>query len=469
VATGEKIWYKNKLWYFFNSLKLTLGVLITLAVVSIIGTVIEQNQQWPMYVTRYGATWAKVIKTLRLYDMYHAKWFLFLLALLTLNIIVCTFERFPPKWKSLLKHKPSKYDPQSFTRIIENCSQNHSVNFSGGKSAAKERVLLALKKKKFNVVEYDGDGSFGMYAWKGAIGRLGSDFTHISLLLILLGAIVGSFSGYKDFKIINVGDTVDVPYNEFKVRLDKFWIDYYESGQIRQFNSMLTVVENGKDVLTKQIWVNEQLYYKGVRFYQSSYGQSWSKIEEAGIGIVNRKTGEAIGEPITIKWDEMRPIPGTKYSMKLVAYSADLGIDEQTKTVFSQSQDPNNPAVGLEIYENGKQVKEALLLLKYPGVFKALPTADKDLVLTGYRGIMYSGVSLNNDPGTNIVWAGSIVMGIGFFFAFFVFHRKVWVNISETGSACQVKFGGIINKNNLLFEKELQDIADGINNSGSKS
>jgi len=466
VSTEEMAWYRvvgSKVWYFFNSLKLTLSVLITLASVSIIGTVIEQNLPIERYVETYGVKWTKVILYTGINDMYHSKWFLSLLAALTLNIIVCTLERFPPKWKSLLNHKPQKFDP----RVIEKCSHHYSATLQGSLEEAREKVLNVLKRKRFRVAAFPGEGGHGLYAWKGRIGRFGSDFTHISLLLILLGAIVGSFAGFKDFKVANVGESFAVPYEDFSVRLEKFWIDYYDTGQIRQYNSLLTVVEDGKDVLTKQIWVNEPLYYKGVRFYQSNYGVAWNKVEEAHVAVI-RKGGTDTLNPVKVKWGETKRLPGRRYSVKLVGYTADFAFDEATSTVFSKTAEANNPAVNVEVYEGGKLVSKPWLFIKYPGIFPAIPSSDDDLVFTGYKGVMYSGLSVNKDPGTNIVWAGTLVMAVGFFLAFFVFYRRVWVHIKDAGRSAEVRLGGIINKNNLALEKELEDIIEEIRGEGER-
>ncbi|MFQ5735227.1 MAG: cytochrome c biogenesis protein ResB, partial [Thermodesulfobacteriota bacterium] len=277
-----KAWYRvvgSKIWYFFNSLKLTLGVLLTLAIVSIFGTIVEQNKPVSDYVQAYGEKWTKFIITLHLNDLFHSWWFIALLGALALNIIVCTFERFPPKWKVLLNHKPDKFD----AKLIERFSNHQSFALDGSASFVRERVVKAFKKKRFAITEVpsSNNGEHHFYAWKGRIGRLGSDVTHISLLLILLGAIVGSFAGYKGFDAVYVGSEMSVEGAPFTLRLDKFWIDYYDTGQIKQYNSLLTVVEDGHDVLTKQIWVNEPLYYKGYRFYQSSYGTGWNKVDEA--------------------------------------------------------------------------------------------------------------------------------------------------------------------------------------------
>ncbi|GMR04404.1 MAG: cytochrome c biogenesis protein ResB [Thermodesulfobacteriota bacterium] len=453
-ARKKKKTIPAKIWSFFNSLKLTLGVLLTLAIVSIIGTIIEQNKPIEDYLSSYGPGWTKVILSMGLDNMFHTWWFNAIAGLLTVNIIVCTLERFPPKWKSLLNQVPrGKFSP----RMIDNCSHNQTMHLTGGLDATAEKVVGIFKRKKYKVVSHKEDDGLYLYAWKGTIGRFGSDVVHISLLLILIGAIIGGVYGYKDFRLVYEGGTMQVPDADFKVRLDKFWIDYYENGQIRQYNSLLTVMEDGKEVLQKQIWVNEPLYYKGIRFYQSSYGTAWDKVESASIGIV-RKDTKSLDSTATIKWGEKKRLPGSEYSVKLIGYTSDFAFDERTRQVFSQSADPKNQAVNLEVYRNGKLISTPWLFLKYPGIFPAIPDSEDDLVFAGYTGIMYSGISLNKGPGTNLVWTGSVIMGLGFILAFFIFHRRVWIYLRETDKSTEIKVGGLINKNQFAFENELKNI-----------
>ncbi len=448
----------RKVWLFFNSLKLTLAVMLTLAFAAGVGTVIQQNQDPSEYIREYGIWWTKVIYYTGVHNLYHAWWFTALLAVLCLNIIVCTFERFPPKWKSLLNQKPSgKFNP----RIITNCSHNQTIEMSVGSEGAKDKVLSVFKKKRYKTqLTTEEDGHY-IYAWKGTIGRLGSDVVHISLLLILLGSILGGFYGYKDNKIVYEGDSMTVPQAPFKVRLDKFWIDFYDTGQIKQYNSLLTVIEDGKEVLKKQIWVNEPLYYKGIRFYQSSYGSAWDRIKRADIGLV-RKDSKKINAKVSVNWKEKVDVPGTPYSVKLVGFAADFAYDNRTKTVFSQSAETKNPAVHVEIYKGKEMISNPWLFLNYPGIFPAIPDSEDDLVFAGFSGIMYSGISLNKDPGTNVVWLGAIVMGLGFFLAFFITHKRLWIYIKNTENSSEVKIGGFINKNQFALEKELNDIVQRI-------
>lgn len=441
---------------FFNSLKLTLTVLITFAAVSIFGTVIEQNKPVEEYLSTYGPGWTKVILFTGLDNMFYSWWFIGLAGLLVINIIICTLDRFPPKWKSLLNQKPKgKFAP----RIIDNCSHNQTLHFDEGLESVSEKVGKVFRRRRYKVASYPADGERYFYAWRGTVGRLGSDVVHISLLLILIGAILGGVYGYKDFRVVYEGSTMEVPKADFKVRLDKFWMEYYDNGQVKQYNSLLTVLEGGKEVMKKQIWVNEPLYFKGVRFYQSSYGAAWNKIKNASIGIV-RKNSKALSSTATAEWGKLKKLPESEYSVKLVGYTADFAYDERTRQVFSQSAEAKNPAVSVEVYRKGKLISTPWLFLKYPGIFPGIPDSEDDLVFAGFRGIMYSGISLNKDPGTNVVWAGSIVMGLGFILAFFIFHRRVWIYLKETDGSTELKVGGLINKNQFAFEKELKDIVE---------
>ncbi len=455
----QRTWYRSvisKVWYFFNSLKLTLTILLTLAAVSIIGTVVQQDQPLRSYVTEYGEMWANIILTAGFNDMYHTRWFTGILVLLVVNILVCTLERFPPKWKVLLLGKPN-YNPG----FIEKLSNSGDFTLDEDLETVKHRVSSALKKKRYKFTDESQDGAHAFCAWKGKIGRFGSDFTHISLFLILAGAILGSVYGYKAFKVVTVGSEFTIPEADYKITLDRFWIDYYDTGQIRQYNSVLTVHEDGKEVLTKQIWVNEPLYYKGTRFYQSSWGTSWNKVKEAEIAYqIDGK--DSTEESVMLPWGVMMKLPGSIYSVKLVGYVSDFAFDEDTKTVYSKGLEAKNPAIMVKIYNEGKAINAPWIFLNYPGLFKAIPDSDDDIVFTGYRGILFSGISVNNDPGTNVVWAGTLVMGLGFILAFFIFHKRVWVNIKSTGDGTRVRIGAMINKNNIAIEKDLEDLISAI-------
>ncbi len=175
------------------------------------------------------------------------------------------------------------------------------------------------------------------------------------------------------------------------------------------------------------------------------------------------KAGEnKIGSEVIIEWDERIDVPKSPYSVKLIGYSADFAYDDQTNQVFSKSGEANNPAINIEVYRGTELISTPWIFMNYPGLFPALPDSDDDVVFTGLSEVMYSGLSINKDPGTNVVWVGTAVMGIGFFLAFFVFHRRLWIYLRVSDNSVEVMMGGLINKNNYVLEKDINEIVERI-------
>ena len=85
----------DTIWDFFTSLKLVIILLLVLSVLSVAGTVIEQNKPLQEYYRFFKPETVELFSKLGLLDMYHSWWFTSCLALLALNIIACTMERYP--------------------------------------------------------------------------------------------------------------------------------------------------------------------------------------------------------------------------------------------------------------------------------------------------------------------------------------------------------------------------------------
>jgi hypothetical protein len=89
----------DQVWDFFISVKLAIFTLIILAVASIFGTIVEQNQPPEKYHQIYEDWAFALMNRINLFDMYHSWWFLLLLALFTVNLACCTIDRFPKMLK----------------------------------------------------------------------------------------------------------------------------------------------------------------------------------------------------------------------------------------------------------------------------------------------------------------------------------------------------------------------------------
>lgn len=93
--------FSRRLFLFLGSMELAITLLITLAIASVIGTVLQQNQPYADYVIKFGPYWFEVFEQLGLYDVYSALWFLAILALLVISTSVCVIRHFPAMTKEM--------------------------------------------------------------------------------------------------------------------------------------------------------------------------------------------------------------------------------------------------------------------------------------------------------------------------------------------------------------------------------
>ncbi len=75
-----------------SSMRFAIGLLTILAIASVIGTVLRQNEPWPNYVAEFGPFWFEVYRALGLFDVYHSAWFLVILIFLVLSTGLCIWR-----------------------------------------------------------------------------------------------------------------------------------------------------------------------------------------------------------------------------------------------------------------------------------------------------------------------------------------------------------------------------------------
>ena len=94
--------------------------------------------------------------------------------------------------------------------------------------------------------------------------------------------MIGSMFGFEGYVNIPEGERVDHvqlrnsgPFNilVLKSQCNDFNLSTYANGAPKEYRSSLTILENGKAILTKDIIVNDPLRYKGISLFQSSYGE----------------------------------------------------------------------------------------------------------------------------------------------------------------------------------------------------
>lgn len=297
---------------FFIDLRFAIFLLLLIALLSSIGSIIEQNESISFYEEKYktsiyGIINSSFILKAGLNNIYSSWYFLFLLFSLAFSLLSCTFIRQFP----LVKNSKTYFFKQKIKNLPFYEKITPSYYFI-------ERILLKLTSLDFFIYQKKNF----IYAYKGLIGRLSPVLVHLSLLVILAGGLWGAFDTFKAeesvpkgeiFRIQNLvksGDITKLP--SFSLRLNDFWIDY-KNKKISQFYSNLSILDTkGKEVKQETISVNNPLRYKGIDFYQSDWNLIGLRLKKQGepnfleyplFSLVSEKTK---GQKTWITWVEVK-------------------------------------------------------------------------------------------------------------------------------------------------------------------
>lgn len=439
----------QQVWDFFCSLKLTIFLLITLSITSIIGTIIPQ---YPNIDDRYWATISAARKAfydkLGFFDMYHSWWFLALLALFSINLIACSIKRLPHVFKFV--SEPATTISETQQKIFP----SKELKLQGGLEDTRDRLAAFLASHVSSPTITQVGNQYHLFAQKNAWCRLGVYVVHFSILVIFAGAIIGNIWGYKGFVAIVEGESIDTIKARngkdvklgFEVKCDQFTVTFYDapggggpSQMPKEFKSILTVTENGKEVpgyKNVRVVVNEPFTYKGITFYQSSYGQA-NDPTTFFFTVKDRESGK-LGQLALRPGQETRLPDG-----RLV------GIVDLT----------DNPGEGMAAVLS---VRSGTGEPKFFKVFRNNPGLDElrgDKLIFAFTGTdarMYTGLQVNKDPGVWVVWLGCTMMCLGLCIAFFMSHKRVWI-VVQHGYA---RMYGNASKNQPAFLTEFDALGE---------
>jgi cytochrome c biogenesis protein ResB len=96
---------------------------------------------------------------------------------------------------------------------------------------------------------------------------------HLSVFLILAGAVYGHYSKIKKEIALPVGGSCKLEFASRTVtlRLNDFSVNYYPDGTVSDWISDVSLEENGHKLLRKKIRVNHPLHYRGIQICQISF------------------------------------------------------------------------------------------------------------------------------------------------------------------------------------------------------
>lgn len=266
---------KQSLLKSIADLRFAIIILLIIASFSIIGTVVEQDQSIEIYKLNYPLdkpvfgflSWNLILK-FGFDHVYKTWWFITCIIIFGMSLLSCTILQQIPSLK-IARRCQFFRTPQSFSRLkIAKKILDSNLN----------QLLVTIKQNQYSIFQQKNI----IYCYKGLIGRIAPLIVHFSMILILLGSLLGSITGFKAQEIIpkteifhiqNIvtnGQLTLVPRT--CTRVNDFWITYYSKKTINQFYSNISMLDNtGNEIWQETIFVNSPARYNNITYYQTDW------------------------------------------------------------------------------------------------------------------------------------------------------------------------------------------------------
>nr|YP_010336912.1 c-type cytochrome biogenensis protein [Madagascaria erythrocladioides]QUE28948.1 Ccs1 [Madagascaria erythrocladioides]UNJ16497.1 c-type cytochrome biogenensis protein [Madagascaria erythrocladioides] len=425
---------KWKLFSMLGSLRLSIFLLFGIAIVTMLGTIIEQDKtiefyqlNYPVSTPIFGFISWKVILFFGLDHVYTNLIFYSLLVLFSCTLLICTFSKQLPMlkiariWRFYRKkrqfHKLSsfiQFDRKAFPFFV------FSLNSKG---------YFVFQKKQT------------VYGHKGLLGRVSPIIVHFSIICILFGSILSSVSGFvvqqivpngESFHIqnvLNAGSLSVMPQNILG-KVKDFWIVYNSDGSINQFFSEI-ILENpyGKTVKKQTIYVNKPLRYKGLFIYQTDWNITGLKF------LINNSPFQVSATPNTSKdnlhfWTVYLP-NNSAFTQGSVFVISDL---KGYVDIYSQDQK----------FITHQKIGEKFLL---NGIHMQITEV-----------ITSTGLQIKADPGIPIIYLGFLLLMLSTLSSY-LNYAQVWIFRDSQYSL----IGGKSNRDIVKFEEDFHQIYQNLN------
>ena len=414
---------KQKFFQILADLRFSILILLLISLCSITGTIIEQDQAIETYKINYPITnpvfgflsWDLVL-FFGLDHVYKTWWFLTLIFLFGCSLILCSFLQQLPSLKIARRCQ--------FFRTIGLFSKlkisTRLNNFSFNK------ILNRFKKQQYSIFHQKNI----IYCYKGLIGRIAPIIVHFSLILILVGTIIGSLFGFKaqeiipkieNFHVQNILNTGPLSiFPSTAGRINDFWITYTQSKTIAQFYSDISILDTqGNEIKRKTVYVNEPLIERNIYYYQTDWSLIGLRFQDFNSQIIEY--------PLVNIFSNKKKIWLTWMLNKDISNNEIIMIVDNLEGYSSIYNNVGQFLGNLELSET--------INLKQPIIFLEI--------------ISSTGLQIKTDPGIPLIY-------LGFFFLMFstlisyITYSQIWVIQKNK----KIFIGG--NTNRAIFEFELE-------------
>ena len=437
----------SPLWHALASLRLALALIVTLAALVLAGTLLDQAppsvvsdpaayEQWlGESGAKYGP-WTGTFDRLELFNVFHSFYFRAILTLLSTSIIVCTMSRWRGIWNTVFHTRV-----RATEAFLTHARYNARIETAMPAPQAAERLRKSLAGAHYRVTSEGGPNSIALFADKNRLSRFGTFFTHLSLVLILVGAIAGGIWGFEDPRFtVAEGSTRELGLGtSLSVTLDEFADDYDADGSPRDYRSEITLLEQGQPVKSGVLRVNSPMRYKGVAFHLSFFGQ-------AAVMSVRDGSGREIfngGVPLALQTrDGRRPVGSFELpGQDLLVYVIGPLPGETDDRIRAGE-------VRMELYRDSVRVVSPVVLSLRE------PVTMEGLTFTFEQESRFAGLKVVKDPGMNIIWVACAFMVAGLVMLFYLPRRRLWVRCTGRSDGKSEVLVGMPAQRDLSLDEE---------------
>lgn len=410
------------------NLQVAISLLFTIGFFIAIGTVIEQGEPISFYKENYTESnpilgflnW-RIILLFNLNELYTSYLFISLLILFGASLIACTFTTQLPALKKFRLWRFLKYVEQ-FQKFTANnrksikCFNTTIFGFHGN-----DYHLFRQGKKN--------------YAYSGLIGRVAPIIVHLSIIILLLGSMLGSFEGFEAQEMVPRGEifhnqniiksgNLSLIGQKLSCRVNDFWITYTKDSKINQFYSDLSIIDTtGAELKRKTIFVNEPFVYSGTTIYQTDW--------------------DILGLKLKINNDKIVQIPVRKIKTNnQKIWLGNLVVDSKVEGKYTLLLNDLNGSILL--YD-----QKGTLVQKFS--FGENFTLDKNNQIEIYDYITTTGLQIKKDPGLDIIYISFLLLMISIY-ASFISYSQIW----SVEKSSEFFVAGKSNRAVLYFQQELK-------------
>ncbi|MEZ5427075.1 MAG: cytochrome c biogenesis protein ResB [Pyrinomonadaceae bacterium] len=453
------------------SVRLGIILLILLGAACLAGMLIMQQNVdgFERYYAELTPAQRLVYGNLGLFDIYHAWYFNALLAALSLNIILASLDRFPKTWRKAMN--PKLTVPLRWLRTLD---ASHSFIWEGEKKEITQRIVRSYQKSGWRkTATGEKNGRTFVFAESGAWNRLGAYAVHIALLTIFLGGFLTAQFGHTgqmplapgqnshqiselDFELDQMKQVNKIlPFEVYCTDIQQKLIK--KEGPLSAGNTIdwLTAIRIKDETGTREavVSMNRPFDYRGYRFFQASF----VSVGRARNITLRLKNEDGQTQDLTIGRDGSTVLAdGTTVRFADFRGNFRTGAENTGEDTASYP----NPGAILQVIPPGKEPQTAYA---FPASVKDIPIAGKAVGGYTFQLIDFEKVSdqhilsVQRDPGSNVVYVGFALLFLTLVAVFFFSHRRVWSAIEEISPGrFAVTVGGEANRNQTAFAEKFE-------------